>query len=290
MFEILKNLDKRWVYLLMLVSIVVTIYIVNKTGKTFTEVVTPLTQSFFDEIDQLEKGDIVLLSLNYDPGSFGELSPMSNAVAYHCAARGAKLCFQTTMPMAPEMIADVITKVIKSDFPNWKYGEDYVNIGFKPGFEGVMKVIVTDLRELYTTDHQGTNIDDIPMLANIHSAQDFDLIVDISTTSSVSWWALYAATPYPETIRLIAGCTGVVAPEVYPYIPAQCKGLLAAIKGAAEYEQLVMSKYGGESPRGVFSEARRRMAPQLVAHILIILLVILANIIFFVEKKREQHQ
>jgi hypothetical protein len=99
----------------------------------------------------------------------------------------------------------------------------------------------------------------------------------------------YAVTPYPDEITLIAGCTGVQAPLLYPYIPEQLPGLLGAIKGAAEYEKLVFDRYyrdeGLEVP-GRYQEGVRRMGPQLVAHLLMILLIIAGNYIFFAEKKR----
>jgi hypothetical protein len=85
----------------------------------------------------------------------------------------------------------------------------------------------------------------------------------------------------------VAGCTGVQAPELYPYIPRQLPGLLAAIKGAAEYEKLVVDKYGGPTPDPKYLDGLRRMGPQLVAHLLIIGLIIVANILYFLDKRRE---
>jgi hypothetical protein len=85
---------------------------------------------------------------------------------------------------------------------------------------------------------------------------------------------------------MVAGCTGVTAPLLYPYIPNQLPGLLGAIKGAAEYEQLVMSKYGGENPDQKYFKARQRMGPQLIAHLLIIFLIVVANILYFIEKRK----
>ena len=92
-------------------------------------------------------------------------------------------------------------------------------------------------------------------------------------------------TPFPA-LRLVAGATGVQAPLLYPYVPRQLPGLLGAIKGAAEYEKLVIDEYGGPSPDPKYLEGLRRMGPQLVAHLLIILLIVAANIVFFTERRR----
>ena len=67
---------------------------------------------------------------------------------------------------------------------------------------------------------------------------------------------------------------------------AQLPGLLGAIKGAAEYEKLVMDRYGGDDPDPKYLEALRRMGPQLVAHLLIIILIVLANVVYFAERRR----
>jgi len=288
MFEFLKNLDKRWIFLMMFLAVVIPIYVIGITGKTFPEVPTILSISTFQAVEDLDEGDPVLLAFDFDPASEGELGPMSTAFVRHCAERKLKMYFIALWPVGTQMIDDAIAKVIKADFPHLKYGEDYVNIGFKPGYEGVIKVIVTDLRELYTTDDKGTNIDEVPMMAGIHNVQDFNLVINVSAGyPGTKEWVLYAATPYPDKIKIVAGCTGVQAPLLYPYIPEQLSGLLGAIKGAAEYEKLVIDKYGGEDPDPKYLEAKRRMGPQLVAHILIILLIIMANIIYVMEKKRE---
>jgi hypothetical protein len=95
----------------------------------------------------------------------------------------------------------------------------------------------------------------------------------------------YAVTPYPDAIRLVAGVTGVSAPLLYPYVPRQLPGLLGAIKGAAEYEKLVIDAYGGPSPDPRYLEALRRMGPQLVAHLLIIGLIVVANVVFVLDRR-----
>jgi hypothetical protein len=66
--------------------------------------------------------------------------------------------------------------------------------------------------------------------------------------------------------------------------------LLGAIKGAAEYEKLVIDKYVrdvGEEPDPKYLEGIRRMGPQFFAHLLMILLIIVGNLIYFTERRRE---
>jgi len=290
MYDFLKNLDRRWIFLLMFLSVSIPIIIIGITGQSFPEKPTALSITTFEIIENLKEGDKVLLSFDFDPASEGELGPMATAFTYHCAAKKLKMYFMALWPVGPQMVDNAIENVIKKDFPHLVYGEDYVNLGFKSGGEGVIKVIVTDFMELYSTDAKGTPFKSIPMNKEISSVQDMDLVINISAGSAgTKEWVQYAVTPYPDEITLIAGCTGVQAPLLYPYIPEQLPGLLGAIKGAAEYEKLVFDRYyrdeGLEVP-GRYQEGVRRMGPQLVAHLLMILLIIAGNYIFFAEKKR----
>jgi len=287
MFEFVKNLDKRWIFLLMFVCVAVPIYVIGKTGKTFPEVPTLLAENVFAALENLHEGDPVLYSFDYDPASEGELGPMATAFVRHACEKKLRIYFMALWPVGPQMIDDVVRRVIRADFPHMQYGTDYMNLGYKPGNEGVIKVVVTDLRELYTTDDRGSSIDAVPMMAGIRSVQDFKLVVNVSAGyPGTKEWVQYAATPYPDKIKLVGGCTGVQAPLLYPYIPEQLPGLLGAIKGAAEYEKLVMDKYGGPNPDPKYLEALRRMGPQLVGHLLIILLIVVANVVYLVERRQ----
>jgi hypothetical protein len=297
----LENLDRRWIFLLMAISVAVPILF----GLQFPETPSQLSKQVFKEIEDLKEGDKVLMAWDYDPSTEGELGPMATAFTRHCCEKKVKMYFLTLLPVGPQMIENSITNVIKADFPELVYGEDYVNLGYKSGYEGVIKVIVTDLRGLYTTDSGGTNIDQIPMCRGVESVQDMDLVVNVSGSyPGTKEWVQYAATPYPKEIKMVAGCTGVQAPLLYPYIPEQLKGLLGAIKGAAEYEALVVNKYllkrdengkpltpGEEiSIKDVdkkYLEGKRRMGPQLVAHLLMIGLIIAGNIVFFMRRRAD---
>jgi hypothetical protein len=283
MYQFLANIDRRWIFLLMGLSVALPILLQLE----FPEQETGLAQNVFNEIDRLPEGAPVLLAFDFDPASEGELGPMATAFVRHCCERRLRMYFLSLWPVGPQMIDDTIEKVIRADFPTLVYGEDYLNLGYKSGFEGVIKVIITDLRTLYTTDARGTNVDEIPMMRGIANVQDMDLIINVSAGyAGTKEWVQYAVTPFPDKVRMVAGCTGVQAPLLYPYIPKQLPGLLGAIKGAAEYEKLVMQKYGGPNPDPKYLEGKRRMGPQLIAHMLMILLLIAGNVVYFMARSR----
>lgn len=295
MLEFLKNLDRRWVFLLM--GLAVTLPLVFRA--VFPENPSPLAVMTFEQIEQLPPGSRILLSFDYDPASEGELGPMATSFVRHCVEKRHKLYFMALWPLGAQMIEQKINAVIIADYnqrpeviaagEQYEYGADYINLGYKAGNEGVIKVIVTDFAGMYTTDVRGNSLGQFPIMHGVDNVRQMDLIINVSAGQpGTKEWVQYAATAYPGEIRLVAGCTGVQAPLLYPYIPQQLPGLLGAIKGAAEYEFLVNEAYQPENvePLAIYTEALRRMAPQLVAHLLIIGLIIMANIIYFVDKSR----
>lgn len=280
MYEFLKNLDRRWIFVLMLLAVAVPL--LNRC--TFPEFVSPMARVVYSAIEDLPDGSNVLLSFDYDPGSQGELQPMASAFTRHCAEKKHKMYFLCLWPLGEPMI-EKSKILLESEYPDMKYGTDYVSFGFKAGGEGVIKVIVTNLRELVPTDQYGTALVDIPLTKDITSIQQMDLIINVSAGDpGTKQWVQFASTPYD--LLTVSGCTGVQAPLLYPYIPAQLRGLLGAIKGAAEYEQILSEAYPKFATGAKYQEGKIRMGPQLVAHVLMILLIITGNIVYFVGRRR----
>jgi hypothetical protein len=277
-----KGLDHRWIYLAMLLAVAGPIV----AQKSFPEKTTKLVQDVFDHIEQLDEGSNVLFSFDYAPSSDGELAPMATALIRHCCLKRHKMYFMTLWPDGLPLLDRNIKKVIETEFAELKLkeGEDFVNLGYNPAREVVIIVMGANLRKMYPRDINGTDLDDIPMTANISSLKDMKLIINISAGyPGMKEWVQYAASPHD--IKLAVGSTAVQAPQAYPYYPNQMLGLLAAIKGAAEYEAalaVVYPKY--RDPR--LNEGIRRMAPQLWAHVLIIGLIVLGNVIYFAERSR----
>lgn len=278
--RVLQNLDRRWIYLAMLAAVAGPLL----AQKSFPEKPTKLVQDAFDYIEKLPEGSNVLFSLDYAPSSEGELSPMTTALVRHCCLKKHKMFFMTLWPDGLPLLERNIKNIIETEFAELKLkeGEDYVNLGFNAGKEVVIIVMGTNLRKMFPTDINGTSLADIPLTANISNLADMQLIVNISAGNpGMKEWVQYASSPLG--IELVVGSTAVQAPQAYPYYPSQMLGLLAAIKGAAEYEAALGNKYSRyRDPQ--YNEGIRRMAPQFWAHLLIIGLILLGNGIYFAER------
>lgn len=280
MIDFLSKLDRRWIFAAMFVAIGWPIL----TGLRFKERPSEGVKRVYEVIEELPRGSTVLMALDYDPSSQGELRPMASAFTRHAAERGHKIYFMTLWPAGSPMIERSV-RIIELEYPDYEYGVDYVNLGYAPGLEGAIKKVVDDLRGQFATDARGNGLDDMPMTRGLRNIQNMDLMINVSAGDPGSkQWVQYAATPHD--IPIVTGTTGVQAPSLYPYIPEQLDGVLGAIKGAAEYEEILLVEYPKFADNAGAQEGMRRMGSQLVAHLLMIGLIVMGNVIYFVERRR----
>jgi len=276
------NLDRRWVFLAIGLAVAVPIL----TKSVFPERATPQSQVIFDELENLPAGSKVMVVVDYDPGSAPELAPMTTAFLRHCCLKRHKIYLVTLWPTGLPLLDQNIREIIEGEFESsqFKYGDDYVNLGYKPGNEVVIKTMATSLRALFSTDNRGTNLDDMPMTKNLTKVADMDVVLDVSAGyPGGKEWVQYAGTQ--SQLKLAVGCTGVMAVQMYPYYPDQVFGLLAALKGGAEYEAALGAKYPQyRDPQK--TTAIRRMGPQLFAHLLMVGLIVLGNVVHFASRHR----
>jgi hypothetical protein len=270
------RLDRRWIFLAMGLSIAVPILLKLR----FPEVPGPMARATFDAIELLPDGSRVLLSFDFDPASKAELQPMANALVHHCASKGHKIVFMALWPLGKQMADQAIKEVLlEYHGDKYEYGADYVQLGFKAGNEGVIKVLTTNVAEAYPTDASGAAVSGLPLVADARDLGSFDLVSTVSAGyPGAKEWVQYGREAMKPDARLTSGSTGVQASQLFPYYPAQLNGLLVAVKGAAEYETLVTEKYPVDRNPERLEQGRIRMGPQLVAHLLMIALIILGNL------------
>ena len=278
----LNNLDRRWIFLAMGLSIAIPILLKLR----FPEYPGPMARATFNAVEAVPEGSTVLLSFDYDPASAAELQPMASALVHHCAARKLKLVFMALWPLGKKQADDTIDRVLKEFHPGYQYGTDYVQLGFQSGNEGVIKLMATNVPEQYKTDASGTALTALPLVAGIKDLSSFKLVASISAGyPGAKEWVQYGNGAMPEAFSIVGGSTGVQVSQLLPYYPKQIEGMLVAVKGAAEYEMLVEQKYPVAKPE-VIGQGRVRMGPQLVAHLLMIALIVLGNLAMIAGRSR----
>ena len=327
-YEKIRNIDRRVIFFFMALAVSVPLIF----QIPFPEITTPLVKNVFDQIETMPPGSRVLVAFDYDPGSEPELQPMAHSFVRQLALRHCKLYFIALWPLGPNMIEDTINHVLIPEFPEYVYGRDYVNLGFKSGNEGVVKVVQSNLRKLYTTDSRGTSVEKIPMLQDVNSLKNMALIVNVSAGyPGTKEWIQYGSDPVH--VPIVSGCTAVQAPLFYPYYPDQLAGILGGIKGAAEYDEIIIKNYHNQITerylQGLDSQmsaeleklkekyqnadlerqitrlrerykeradnaqnsiylGKIRMGPQAIAHLVIMLFIIIGNITFFIDRRKQK--
>jgi hypothetical protein len=271
--EKLESLDRRIIFIFIALSIVIPLLFPVNLDFSITQPV----QSFYDAIENLPPSSKVLVSCDYDPGSMPELYPMNVAVFYHLLSRNLKIITMQLWPAGTPLAERALSEVLK-DFPDKKYGVDFVNLGFKEGREVVMVSMGTSIPKTFPTDYQGRKLEDLPIMQGVTNFDDLALLVNISGgLPGTKEWVLQVQSRYH--VKLGSGCTAVSAPEFYPYVQSgQLIGLLGGMKGAAEYEKLI--KRPGTAARG--------MDAQSVSHIVVFLFILIGNIAFFALKKTKK--
>ena len=270
--EKLGKLDRRIIFVLIALSVIIpisfNIIFPNPVG-------AEPSRDLFDFVENLPEGSNVLVSFDYDPSTMPELQPMAEAVVRHLFQRNMKVVGMALWPQGASLGQDAMSKMADS-LGKVQY-EDWCNLGYKTG-GGVMIVrLGSSISAVFPTDRDNVPLSEIPMLRNISTMDNFSLVISLSAGDpGIIAWVMMAGDRFG--IPIGGGCTAVSAPTLYTYLQTgQMVGLLGGLKGAADYETLVGIE-GGQAIRG--------MAPQSVAHIVIMLFIIIGNVAYFSQRKK----
>ena len=283
-FILLGSLDRRIIFIIVGLSVLIPLLKPDWVNLPIRP--RPESQIVFNEINKLNEGDRVLLSFEYGPSTKPEIHPMSIAVLKHLYAKNIQVYGFALWPDGNFMSTEAFSEV-SHDYDK-KYGIDYVNLGYKPGQEAVVKGIASDIRSLYTVDLNGTSLDEIPMMQNVNNVEDFDFVFSLSSgTPGSKEWVQYATDP--KGIPMSTGCTSIQVTDIVPYVEnGQIRGILAGMPGAAEYEELVKTEL---KSRGLVikpGEATSMMSAQSMAHVVIVILIIFGNITYYLTRNNKR--
>jgi hypothetical protein len=274
----LLSLDRRWIFLLVLVCVGTPIVLpiglpVATTGST---------RAAFDYIEALKPGDYVWISFDYGPSSAPENDPMAEAILRQCFAKKVRVIVGVFYPLGGLGLATNSLAKVTAQFPNVRYGEDYVNLGYKDGAAAAMRRLGENIAEAFPADVNGTSLTQIPIMKGVRSIRQVQLVVSVATGVIGEYWITQVHSQIGTPI--IIGPTAVAAPKYYAYLNAgQLVGMLGGMKGAAEYEKLLSARYPDmarfyQTTRGF--TATKGMDGQTVIHAVIILFILIGNVAY----------
>ncbi len=272
-WEKISSVDQRVFYAIMLFLLIFPM--VSPLGIPMT--IGETTRSFYNRVQSLPSGSVVLVCAEIGPIAYPELAPGTKAFMEQVLRRDIKVlvfCDDAT-PTAPPMWEQLMSKIVLP--PGKRYGVDWVFLGWIPGGETAVAGLANDIWRTTPVDYYGTQLKDLPMMQNIRNARDISLYFDVTMGTDTLERALRQFnTPYgtPVMLNTAAG----MIPATMPYYPRQVVGVLYGIRGGAEYEMLVGKPWLGLAYMDVMS----------TVNLYVVIVVIIGNLAFLARKMSEK--
>jgi hypothetical protein len=269
--ERMLNIDRRIIFLVIgLCTLLPLLYPVGLPIK-----VSPEVRGVHDYIESLPEGSVFLLSLDFDPASKPELYPQAVALLRHAFKKNLRVIGMTLWVSGTGMAEQVVSQTARD--MGKESGKDYVFLGWSPGVGSLIITMGQDLYKAFPTDYYSRPTKDLAVLQGVRTLRDVNYVVSLAAgTAGIESWYVFGKDKYK--FELGGGCTGVIAPGLYPLLRSgQINGLIGGLRGAAEYEVLIDHK--GRAVAG--------MDAQSVTHFAIILLVLLCNVFYLTIRSRK---
>ena len=272
--ERMLKIDRRIIFLVIgLCTLLPLLYPVGLPIKISSEV-----RGVYNHIESLPERSVFFMSFDFDPASKPELHPQAIALLRHAFRKNLRVVTMTLWVTGTGLADQIVTQVAKE--MGKENGKDYVFLGWSPGNTAVIINLGQNLYNTFPSDYGGKPTKGLPVLDGVQSLKDVTYMVSLGAGNpGVEAWYVFGKDKYK--FEMGGGCTGVMAPGLYPLLRSgQINGLIGGLRGAAEYESLIDQK--GKAVAG--------MDAQSATHVAIIVLVIICNLFYFsMRRTAQQH-
>jgi hypothetical protein len=265
----LRHLDRRIVFILMLLGIAIPL--MARIGLPVR--VTDDVRRVYDSVEALNSGDVILVSYDHDTGTLPEMVPMSDAIIRHAFSKDLKIVGMALRAEGSGIGRQNIRR-IAAEYGK-EEGIDYAILGFRPEITAAILGIGTSFSKVFPKDDRGKSIEELQLMENVLNYSDIALVISISDDDTPVYWINYANARFQA--RIVPAVTAVMATTFFPFLNSgQAVGMVAGLKGAAEYEKLI----------GIPGRAGRGMDAQSIAHLVMICFIAVGNLAYFMGKRR----
>ena len=274
----MQNIDRRYIYLsawiFVLFPLLYPLGLPVPIGREAT--------SWYDYIEAIPDDSVIVFSMDYGVSGMPELYAMTVSTMSHlwenCQARNWKIVVIAFWNQGPLVFDTLLSQIDPAEKFNVVYGEDWIELGWIPGSETGMAAIATDMWGQTPRDYlEDRPLSDYPMMAEIRTAEDIDLVISIETgTPGLPEWLRQWNAPFGT--EFIVGCLGMSGPGNVPYLQSgQLQAYLPGLTASGEYELL----------RGKPGLAVAGLDAVSMSHTLVVLLVVIGNVAYFASKGKE---
>jgi len=255
-----------------LVFIAILIPALNPLGLPL--MVGSMSHAWYDTVDSMPAGSIVLFDIGYGSGGYPSLGPGNIAAFHQMFKKDLRIVIMATALEGSMMYPLIMAGVKPEKNYGAVYGEDYVFLGYIAGGQTAMAGVLGDLHALASTDYQGTSLSSLPLAAEVSGADDFDLVGYMTTAGGTAeGWVYQAYSQYDRP--LIAGMLSMMTTSMKPYYDTgQILGLMDGIKGAADLEFLTNHPGDAIVSSDILSFTQT----------LVLILILIGNVAFWMQK------
>jgi len=245
---------------------------------TFPLDITQPTIDFVNAIRSIPKGGLML----WDESSFVTGYYTQNQIALYklffdqAKQRGVRIIFISCCVDGPMAGAMINKQLEVQDTTGLKYGVNYVNLGWQPGFELVLSAIAKDIQTVTKADAYGTPISDIPMMKGLRT-EDINLFAFNCGVSCDPWMRQWV--PLHKPILMTGGYSLIAQAQGY----IQAGSITAYLNGSRGYVEMERIT-GYLTMQTSLFEASNIMGPYAI------LLVIVCNVSHTLQKRKKRRE
>ena len=270
----IRDLDSRIIYAILIISLLIPY--VRPLGLPIP--IGDEIEDYYELITTIEEGSVIAIELASDPSTIPQLRSAHQITILKLLERNCKLVFfhmrDDAQPLHEEMMEWVLENFPLADKP--VYGEDWVNLGYLVDAESTVAALASGVKDFVSSDAYDNELSSLPMLDEIEDGSDFDLVIWNDGSRGIfaymlrQWQEVYG-TP------LVVIAVSINKPTVMPYLQSgQVSAGSFGIDGSAQLEYI----------SGYIGDATKATEPGSLAGLSIMMLLIIGNVVYFIQKSR----
>jgi len=266
----MDRLKIRWLIFSGLAIVIIVSYIINIDLETHP---SPLVKKSFEYLESLPESSVVMFCFDHEASSLPEIQPIGLVMLRHAFRRNLKVIGLSTFAEGTAIGYMQMTKTAREY--DRKYGRDYVFLGFRPQHISVFLAMGESISHAFPFDYLGNEVDTLPLMKHVDNYDNIEMVVSLADGDRTTQWIEYAGARYNQAI--IGGITAAMITSYDPYLSSgQLYATVGGLVGAAEYEKLFGQRAAGN--RGVLAQTS--------AHIYVIAMIVIGNILYFSRRRR----
>jgi hypothetical protein len=273
-------ISRRLIYLAMILAVGLPIFF--KFSEQPSRLVS--AERMYDVVEgvSFSPGEVSMVWLDFGPGTTAENEPQAIVLLEHLFRKRVPVVLLSQYQQTERFLVSIpegIAKRLEAEQPGerWRYGESWINVGYKPGGAIFMQSLVnaSDLSKFLGRDVNGMPLTHYPLFASIGGVERVKLVGEVTGLLGVfdTIIQFFQKDGYRPTV--VHGCTSITIPEAYIFLDSgQLKGLLEGVAGAAWYSEVLKKAHPQMENRQLLVANTALSA----AHLVLIALIIVGNL------------